>query len=90
MKPLILILAALLCVGTADARTQRSQSAKREFAREHPCPSTGQPVPHCPGYVIDHVKALACGGDDAPSNMQWQTVADGKAKDKWELKECGR
>ena len=33
---------------------------------------------------VDHVKALACGGADAPSNMQWQTVADGKAKDKWE------
>jgi hypothetical protein len=25
-----------------------------------------------------------CGGADAPSNMQWQTVADAKAKDKTE------
>jgi len=38
----------------------------------------------CPGYVVDHVKPLECGGADAPSNMQWQTVADGKAKDKTE------
>lgn len=29
-------------------------------------------------------------GEDAPSNMQWQTVADAKAKDKWERKECGK
>jgi len=33
---------------------------------------------------VDHVKALACGGADAPESMQWQTVAEGKAKDKWE------
>ena len=24
----------------------------------------------CPGYVIDHVRPLACGGLDAPDNMQ--------------------
>jgi hypothetical protein len=24
------------------------------------------------------------------SNMQWQTVADAKAKDKWERKQCGK
>ncbi len=38
----------------------------------------------CPGYVID-VRALACGGADVPTNMQWQTVAAAKEKDKWEL-----
>lgn len=26
----------------------------------------------------------------SPANMQWQTVADAKAKDKWERKECGK
>jgi hypothetical protein len=33
---------------------------------------------------------LVCGGGgtDAPSNMQWQSVAEGKAKDKWERKGC--
>jgi hypothetical protein len=41
-----------------------------------------------PGYVIDHIVPLACGGADAPSNMQWQTVAAAKAKDKWERKGC--
>jgi hypothetical protein len=37
-------------------------------------------------YVIDHKKALAEGGADELSNMQWQTAADAKAKDKWERK----
>jgi hypothetical protein len=41
-----------------------------------------------PGHVIDHVVPLACGGADSPSNMQWQTVADAKAKDKVERKGC--
>jgi len=36
-------------------------------------------------YVVDHVQPLARGGADSPSNMQWQTRADAKAKDKWEL-----
>jgi hypothetical protein len=34
--------------------------------------------------VIDHVKPLKRGGSDDPSNMQWQTTAAAKAKDKVE------
>jgi hypothetical protein len=34
--------------------------------------------------VIDHVTPLACGGADVPSNMQWQTIEEAKAKDRWE------
>jgi hypothetical protein len=29
-------------------------------------------------------------GADAPSNMQWQTTAEGKAKDKWERVGCAK
>jgi hypothetical protein len=36
------------------------------------------------GYVVDHIIPLECGGADDPSNMQWQTIAEGKAKDKTE------
>jgi len=43
----------------------------------------------CPGYVIDHIQPLACGGEDAPANMQWQTRTEAKEKDRWELKSCG-
>jgi hypothetical protein len=63
---------------------------KHEFQRQHSCPSTGRTTGACPGYVRDHIRALACGGPDAVSNMQWQTTADAKAKDRWERKSCGR
>ena len=65
-------------------RIKRSSAAKHAFERQHPCPSTGRTSGRCPGYVVDHVKPLECGGADAPGNMQWQTVAAGKAKDKSE------
>lgn len=68
--------------------SKRSKAARDAFEREHPCPSTGKRSGRCPGYVVDHVKALACGGADAPSNMQWQTAEAGKAKDKSERIGC--
>lgn len=68
----------------ARGRIKRSTSAKNEFKRANPCPSTGKSSGACPGYVIDHVQPLKRGGADAPSNMQWQTVATAKAKDRVE------
>ena len=73
-----------LSARTATGKTERSTAAKDSFKRQQPCPSTGRSSGACPGYVIDHVRPLECGGADAPSNMQWQTVADGKVKDKME------
>ena len=69
-------------------RIRRSAAAKSDFKRAHPCPSTRRSTGPCPGYVIDHVNPLACGGADSPSNMQWQTTADAKAKDKTERIGC--
>jgi len=65
-------------------RIQRSEKAKRDFQKSHPCPSTGRASGSCPGYVVDHVKPLKRGGQDAPSNMQWQTKQAAKEKDKTE------
>ena len=79
---------ALCSVATTTYARERSEEAKDNFKYSHPCPSNGNNHGSCPGYVIDHVSALACGGDDAPANMQWQSVAEGKAKDKWERKGC--
>jgi len=69
-------------------RIPRSPAAKHAFVRAHPCPSTGRTSGGCPGYIIDHVKPLACGGADAPGNMQWQTLYAAKQKDKWERHGC--
>jgi 5-methylcytosine-specific restriction endonuclease McrA len=69
---------------THHGRYRRSTTAKNNFKREHPCPATGRSIGSCPGYVIDHINPLECGGADAPFNMQWQTIAEGKAKDKTE------
>jgi len=69
-------------------RSERSEAAKNLFKSFHPCPSTGDDRGPCPGYVVDHIKPLACGGADDPRNMQWQTVASGKAKDRWERIGC--
>jgi hypothetical protein len=68
----------------------RSREVTREFQREHPCPSTGRTSGACLGYRKDHVEPLDCGGPDAVSNMQWQTIRDAKAKDGWERRACGR
>jgi hypothetical protein len=62
----------------------RSAAVLRAFQRSHPCPSTGKKTGSCPGYIKDHVRALCDGGADAVSNLQWQTIAAAKAKDRTE------
>ena len=73
----------------ASARTQRSHAARAAFMKKHPCPSTGKTSGSCHGFVVDHVKPLECGGADKPSNMQWQTTARAKEKDKTETQCAG-
>jgi len=62
----------------SHGRIKRNESAKHEFMR-----MTGYPHGR-PGYVVDHITPLKRGGCDCPSNMQWQTIQEAKAKDKWE------
>ena len=72
------------CSRNAKGRIARSAVAKRSFQKTHPCPSTRKATGACPGYVIDHMVPLKRGGADVPGNMQWQTTAAAKAKDKIE------
>lgn len=65
-------------------RIARASQPRTEFKKGSPCPATGRPSGACPGYVIDHVVPLKRGGPDRPSNMQWQTKAEAKAKDRYE------
>jgi hypothetical protein len=64
----------------------RDRNVPAQFQHTHPCPSTGKMSGACPGYVRDHIKPLCKGGPDTVDNMQWQSVPDAKAKDKWECK----
>jgi len=61
-----------------NGKIVRSQTAINEFKKQ-----TGYSKGR-PGYVIDHIIPLKDGGCDCPENMQWQTIEDAKAKDKWE------
>jgi len=71
-----------------SGRIVRSRAAVAEFKRMHPCPANGAPSGPCPGYVVDHVIPLCYCGADEPGNMQWQTVAEAKEKDRWERQIC--
>lgn len=90
MRALLAIttMAALTACATAQPPTPRSVAQVAAFKRANPCPSTGQTRGSCPGYIVDHINALACGGPDTPANMQWQTVPEAKAKDRWERADC--
>jgi hypothetical protein len=72
------------CLRDKHGHIKRSRAAISSFKKQHPCPATGEPAGRCPGYIIDHVEPLECGGIDDPSNMQWQTLAAAKAKDRTE------
>lgn len=88
MKAVIIAMCGVLAgvMSPAVAKEHRSHAALAEFQRQYPCPSTGLTRGACPGWVKDHVWAICKGGPDNVVNLQWQSVAAAKAKDKWECK----
>lgn len=88
MRLLTLTLLFFCCTAFAGHQPldYRNPAQAKAFRKLHACPGGVNKGSHvrCHGYVIDHILPLDCGGKDAPSNMQWQTEAQGKAKDKWE------
>lgn len=87
MKRITVVIAAFMAL-TSHAGAFRSKAVLREFVNQQACPSTGLHRLPCKGWVMDHIKPLACGGADAVANLQWQTREAAKAKDKWERKDC--
>jgi hypothetical protein len=87
MFKLLVALLVLAFVSLVEARDPKQRAA---FMKLHPCPAGVDKgsTKRCRNYIVDHKKALACGGADSPANMQWQTLAAAKAKDKIELKGC--
>lgn len=83
--PSVTVALAFLCYTSAasiprddNGRITRSAAVVRQFKKQTGY-SNGRP-----GYVIDHIIPLKRGGCDSVENMQWQTVEDAKAKDRWE------
>jgi hypothetical protein len=66
------------CSRNSKGKIVRNRDAVRRFIETNPCPGRRE------DYVVDHIVPLKRGGTDDPSNMQWQTKADAKAKDKVE------
>lgn len=58
-------------VRLADGSIRRRADVLRAFRKAHPCPSTLRTTGSCPGWSMNHVIPLACGGCDAVSNLQW-------------------
>jgi 5-methylcytosine-specific restriction endonuclease McrA len=80
--------ALALFATNADATTPRGRSARAVFMHEHPCPTNGRHRGACPGWQVDHVIPLKCNGPDTPTNMQWLTVEEHKAKTRSEARWC--
>lgn len=62
-----------------------------KFRAIYPCPATGLVTGACPGWAVDHVIPLACGGCDVIGNMQWlpneiKNHSGPFPKDRWERK----
>ena len=88
MKPHTLFLIALVLSIFATDVDARKKSARYQFQKANPCPANGKHTGKCPEYVIDHIESLCAGGADSPSNMQWHMIADAKAKDREEARQC--
>jgi hypothetical protein len=79
MKTVLLL--ALLLVMPAYAGTPRGTAAPKLFRKYNACPSTKKFTGPCPGWKMDHMEALRCGGRDTPDNLWWQTTEEAHLKD---------
>lgn len=75
----------------ADGSIKRSSTVTKRFQQIHPCPSTGKTDGACPGWAMNHVIPLACGGCDEVSNLDWmpdeiKSCKEPWCRDRWERK----
>lgn len=82
----LLLVLAVWCA-TSVAAT-RSPALRAEFMRQQPCPATGATRGPCPGWQVDHIEALVCGGKDELRNLQWLQIEPHKEKTRVEVKLC--
>lgn len=84
-----LLFLAVWCFSALAETTPRSSTTTSRFRAKVACPSTHKFIGACPGWVMDHMKPLRCGGLDVPENLWWQTIAEARYKDVVEA-ECWR
>ncbi len=77
------ILFLMVLVSNATAEECRSSAVVRQFNKLHGFSRNP------PGYVVDHKCPISVGGLDIVENMQYQTIADAKLKDKFERTPSG-
>ena len=87
MQPRLVLCVVLATMASASA-ADRSRTLRAEFQRQHPCPNTGATRGPCPGYQVDHIEALVCGGRDELPNLQWLATGAHKEKTRVEVKLC--
>jgi hypothetical protein len=66
----------------------RLSPAELEFRAANPCPAKGAAQDACKGHVVDRIIPRICGGNEHASNMQWLTLAEAKAKSRWDRIGC--
>jgi hypothetical protein len=63
-------------------RLQRSVAARQAFERQSGY-ANGRP-----GYIVEYIVPLSCGGTDTPRNMEWLTLAEARAKNRLQRSSC--
>lgn len=75
----------------ASGQIKRSTAVLNAFKKIHPCPSNGSTSGACPGWALNHVIPLACGGCDSVANLDWmpdeiKSCAQPWCRDRYERK----
>ena len=73
-----------------DDEPQADARQRELFVKKYACPVNGKHTEICPGWVVNYVKPLCAGGADRLSNLQWQTVATAKRKEREAQKMCDK
>lgn len=91
----LLLIALLALSWPAEGAQKRDPKVRAAYQRLVPCPvpevrirpgTAGGRRGACPGFEIDHMQALVCGGGDVLENLQWLSVELHRLKTKEDLK----
>lgn len=73
-----------------EEEPQEDSHTRELFIKKYACPMTGKHTENCAGWVVGYIKPLCAGGVDRITNMQWQTVATAKRKEREAQKLCAK